>query len=68
MELSRQIKLVNTLNSNTLLRELVKKLQLIKDDKNIDANETIKKLDLPLNYHLFITANYSDLMQIKFNS
>ena len=68
MELSRQIKLVNTLNSNALLRELVKKLQLIKDDKDIDPNETIKKLDLPLNYHLYITANYTDLMQIKFNS
>ena len=68
MEISRQIELVNTLNSNERLREIVKRLQLLHLDNNLQPIETIRSLNLPLNYHLYITANYTDLMQIKFNN
>lgn len=67
MELSKKIKLVNTLNQNEKLRVIVKGLQILNNDNNLQPIETIIKLELPLNYHLWITANYTDLMQIKFN-
>lgn len=68
MELARQIKLVNTLNQNEKLRKIVKGLQILHLDNTLQPIDTIRSLDLPLNYHLYITANYTDLMQIKFNS
>ena len=68
MELSKQIKLVNTINQNEKLRAIVKGLQILHNDNTLQPIETIRSLDLPLNYHLYITANYSDLMQIKFNN
>lgn len=68
MELSKQIKLVNTLNQHEKLRAIVKGLQILHNDNALQPIETIRKLELPLNYHLWITANYTDLMQIKFNN
>jgi len=68
MEITRQIKLINTLNQHEKLREIVKRLQILHLDNTLQPIETIRKLELPLNYHLWLTANYTDLMQIKFNN
>lgn len=65
MTIEKQIKLVNTLKENSKLREIVKKLQFLHNDKTVNTMEVIHRMQLPLNYHLYITANYSDLMQIK---
>jgi len=67
MDLSKQIKLINTLNQHENLRKIVKGLQILHSDNTLQPIETIRKLELPLNYHLWITANYTDLMHIKFN-
>ena len=65
MTIEKEIKLVNTLKENSKLREIVKRLQILHNDKSINIMEVIHAMNLPINYHLYITANYSDLMQIK---
>lgn len=67
MNITKQIKLIKILKENKKLCELVRMLSKIKDDKNIDIEKTINDLELPINYHLFIKSNYSELMQLKFN-
>lgn len=65
MTIEKEIKLLNTLKENIKLREIVKRLQILHHDKSVNTLEVIQKMNLPINYHLYITANYSDLMQIK---
>jgi len=68
MKAIRSIELVNKIKSSPNLLNLVKKLQLIRQDKNIDINNEIYKLNLPIGTHLFITGNFSDLMDIKWEN
>ncbi len=56
--------------------EVVKKLQSLQgfaerygndgQGERVDINEVINKMDLPFDVHLFITGNFSDLMEIDF--
>lgn len=63
--IERKMKLVKTLRENKKLAELVKKIQILNSDRKNNITEIIQGLDLPLNYHLFIMGNFSDLMSIS---
>ena len=62
--MTNQIKLTQTLNKNAKLLKLVKGLQTL-NSEGLDMNKVITDLKLPLGTHLFITANYTDLMSLK---
>jgi len=62
--MTNQIKLTQTLNKNPKLLKLVKGLQTL-NSEGLDMNKVITDLKLPLGTHLFITANYTDLMSLK---
>ncbi len=51
------------------IKQIIQRLQQLRILGKTDAEieEVIKKMDLPLGLHLFITGNYSSLMTIKFN-
>lgn len=67
MQPTKELKLINTLKENEGLRKIVKGLQTLHQDPTLKPIETIRSLNLPLGVHLYITGNYSDLMQIKIN-
>ena len=58
--------IIETLRNNEKLRELVILIQKLNEDKSININEAIYNLKLPLNYHLYIMGNFSDLMNVVF--
>jgi len=62
-----QLKIIKILKSDKTLCELTQKLQHLNRDKKNDMNDIIHSLNLPLNYHLFVLGNFSNLMTIKFN-
>ena len=65
----RLTKLCKAVNSDQKMFELCARLRLLQqagqDDKQISA--LLVKLDLPLKYHLFVTGNFSDLMEIDYS-
>lgn len=68
--LEKQLALHDTLRKNSKLAALVKMLQSLRNRHNYSdsqMNDLIMKLDLPLNYHMFVTGNFSALMSIKFS-
>ena len=67
MDITRQKKLIKILKENNELLKLVTKLSVLKQDKKLDIDKVINDLELPLNYHLFIKGNFSELMKIKYN-
>ena len=65
MQPAKELKLINTLKENEGLRKIVKGLQILHQDPTLKPIDTIRGLNLPLGIHLYVTGNYSDLMQIK---
>ena len=65
-----QFKLIQILNKNPLLCEIVQKLQVLRNEglNNSEIEEVIKKMNLPLNEHLFIFGNFSNLMGVRFQN
>jgi len=60
-------KLYNILKRNSDLCEIVKRLKLLsKEMNNEQITEVIKQMNLPLSKHLFLMANYSELIKFYF--
>jgi len=58
-------KLISVLNKHWDIYEICKRLQqLSKEKTNQEISTIIEEIRLPLNIHLFITSNYSDLMTL----
>lgn len=67
----RKQKVCKALNSHPqkeMLIKLVKGFQQLEESgySKDKINEVIQKLELPLTLHLWFTANYSDLISLKF--
>jgi len=60
--------LTNKINKINNGCKIMKNLQQLKKNglNNNEINTIIQKLKLPLKIHLFITANFSDLMELKY--
>lgn len=59
--------LSQTLKDNPQVMLICKNLQRIYLDKSIDINKIIYDMQLPIHIHLFITANFTDLMNLKYS-
>ncbi len=62
-KLLEQQKIAKTVHSNEDLTKIVKLLQQLPKES---VNETLQKMELPISKHMFVTANYSRLMKVKF--
>jgi hypothetical protein len=57
------------LSKSPELCEIVKRLKILNEEMDINQiNEVINKMDLPLSKHLFLTANYHELIKFDFTN
>lgn len=64
MKIQHTSRLMNALNKNNKLKNLVKNIQVLNKDNSININDAIYNLKLPIKYHLFITSEFSNLMNL----
>lgn len=68
--LLKQVALRKTLTQKPLVAEMVKKMQVLKNECNYTDQQieaTLKAIDMPFGTLLFLLGNYSNLMSLKLN-
>lgn len=65
--LNNPISAIKDLKKKAQITALCKGLQILHKDGTKDMNEVIQTLNLPIAIHMFITGNFSDLMELNYN-